>query len=60
MKAVHVKGAARQEAVYIPSKSSRIESIIFHPDLIENNDQAWIVFMTIGNGYWGILGILAM
>jgi hypothetical protein len=55
-KALHVKHVARDDAIYLPSESSRIQSAVFPPDKIEDLTESPAVFGTVGRGKVGYLG----
>ena len=58
MKAVHIKGAARGDAVYLPTASSRVESHVFAPSRITGAqaEESPALFARVGQGHLGYTG----
>ncbi|KAI9716442.1 MAG: hypothetical protein M1812_005337 [Candelaria pacifica] len=54
-KAVFLKNVAKDDAVYLPSANSRIESMVFAPSPVEC-EQTPVVFAKIGEGWLGYIG----
>ena len=57
-KAVHVKNAPREHAVYLPTAASHTESRVFAPRPItgEQAEESPAVFARVGEGYLGYVG----
>ena len=58
MKSVHVKGAPREHAVYLPTAESCIQSHVFAPDRLtgEQAEESPAVLARVGQGYLGYVG----
>ena len=56
MKAVHIKGAAHGDAVYLPTASSRVESHVFAPSRITGAQESPALFARVGQGHLGYAG----
>ncbi len=58
MKALHVKGAAREHTVYLPTAESHVQSLVFFPQPItgELAQESPVVFARIGEGHLGYVG----
>ncbi|TBU44822.1 TPR-like protein [Dichomitus squalens] len=58
MKSLHVKGAPRAHAVYLPTAGSHIESHVFAPDRLsgEEAEESPAVLASVGQGYLGYVG----
>lgn len=56
MKALHLGGFKPEMAVYMPTKDSHLESIVFASEPITDLSSAPIVFTTIGRGRLGYVG----
>ena len=58
MKSVHVKGALREHAVYLPTAESSIQSHVFAPDRLtgEQAEESPAVLARVGQGYFGYVG----
>ncbi|KAI0776992.1 hypothetical protein BD413DRAFT_524578 [Trametes elegans] len=58
MKALHVKNAPRECAVYLPTAQSRLESLVYAPTPISGDMAAEspAVFTRVGEGYLGYVG----
>lgn len=56
MKAVHVKGARKEDAVYVTTPDSRIQSHVFAPESAHTPDQTPVCFTSVGNGFLGYVG----
>ncbi|KAH7131953.1 hypothetical protein B0J11DRAFT_520425 [Dendryphion nanum] len=55
-KAVFLKGVPGKDAWYLPNESSRIESLVFSPEPIGDQDQTPVAFTNIGEGKLGYVG----
>jgi hypothetical protein len=56
MKAVHVKGAKKEDAVYVTTSSSVVQSHVFGPESAHTPDQAPVLFTSVGDGFLGYVG----
>lgn len=56
IKAVHIKGAAPEDAVYISTEDSRVQSMVFPSTSAHNPAQAPVLFTSVGSGYLGYIG----
>ncbi|KAI1786102.1 hypothetical protein LXA43DRAFT_1185370 [Ganoderma leucocontextum] len=58
MKALHIKGAAREHAVYLPTAESRLQSLVWAPQPItgELAQESPAVFARVGEGHLGYVG----
>ncbi|KAG8938757.1 hypothetical protein FRC03_006927 [Tulasnella sp. 419] len=56
MKALHVSGIKLEEAVYLPTEDSRIQSAVFAPAPIENLEESPAAFTQVGKGFVGYVG----
>ena len=54
-KAVFLKNVAKEAAVYLPSGSSRTQSLVFPPAQVDC-EQTPVVFAHIGEGWLGYVG----
>ena len=55
-RAVHVRGAARNTMLYVPTEDSRLESLFFHLGRIHDLTLSPTVFQTWGKGHVGFFG----
>lgn len=55
MKAVHLEGVAREDALYLPTEQSRTQSMVF-PSTRVDQDQAPLALMRVGDGMFGWCG----
>ena len=56
MKALHLAGVATEDAVYLPTSESRIESNVFPPERVQPRGEAPVVFAQHGDGKVGWVG----
>lgn len=57
MKALNLSGVARNDAVYVATPNSRVESLVFGPTPVDcTNDEAPVTFTQVGQGYVGYVG----
>ena len=56
MKAVQIKGAAADDAVYVTTEDSVVESRVFSPRSVHGRGQYPILFKGVGEGYLGYMG----
>ena len=54
-KAVFLKNVAKEAAVYLPSRDSRIESAVFSPEPVDC-EQTPVVLAKVGEGWLGYVG----
>lgn len=55
-KAVHLASVAREDTLYLPSAASRIQSMVFAPDPIDDLTQTPAAFGSFGRGKVGYIG----
>lgn len=55
-KAVYLKNVARADAMYLPAPSSRIQSMVFAWDPVDDLTQTPAAFGRCGNGLLGFVG----
>ncbi len=55
-KALHCKGVQKSDAVYLPDSSSRMQSMVFAPDPVDDLTQTPAAFTRCGEGRIGYLG----
>lgn len=59
-KALHLKNVEKKHAVYVPTCSSRIQSMVFGPARVEDLTQTPTTFQTYGSDKLGYLGDVNM
>ena len=55
-KANFLKNVSQDKAWYLPNESSTVQSMVFAPDKIENQDQTPVAFASVGEGKFGYVG----
>lgn len=55
-KALHLKNVRSSDAIYLPSSDSRIQSMVFAPDQVDDHSQTPAAFGPAGRGKVGYLG----
>ena len=56
MKAMHLKNVAPTAAVYVPTETSKIQSLVFAPEPIRNLQETPAAFAKVSQGYVGFVG----
>lgn len=55
-KANFLKNVSRDKAWYLPHESSTVQSMVFAPEKVENQDRTPVAFATVGDGKFGYIG----
>lgn len=56
MKAMNLKNVAQTAAVYLPTETSTIQSLVFAPEPVRNLQETPAAFAKVGQGYVGFVG----